>query len=924
MRPLTPTVASSVASIVLASICHGAQWTFENTMARLTISDDAIVRAVVDADGRDWTAPKPSRLGYIKASGRTHTASAIAREGDDLVVTYGQSGLKTRLRLTARPAYFIIELLETPQEQVEEICFFEVGVKIAEHIGWWLDVRWNDQFAVCLMGCSPRVHTAGLRARVYPEFGMRGEKVVLAATPTPRFLDIVQLVEKELAMPSPTIGGQWAKRSDDVRRGYLFSDLTEANAEETIRYAKLGEFAYIMTYSDTWSTSLGSYPINTRNFPQGEASLKATVDRLHAAGLKAGLHMLTSFVGWNDPLVRPVPDKRLLKDAETSLSADIDDSAALLPVAGPLDGFPREKAFYGESSQGFSLLVDDEIIRYGGIGDDGRSFVQCRRGANGTKPAAHKAGAKVYHLVERYGCYMADLRTTLKDEIAERVAGVVNRCGFDMIYFDGGECNAANGPYWYWVTPQQLAVWQRFTRDVLVQGSGGTAWTWHIFARGCCDDFAAVAPKEYLDHHKIRDSWRYYTDSFMPAELGWWGFLDDAPAHGPTMPDEVEYYAVRMLALDTPVSLETRLSSLKKNGRTEEMLALLGRYERLRLGGKVPPAVRARLREGEWHMTGDESRPAFAPVRYDVYRVKPGQAVKVDNRFASQSLKFRLQAVPSLAEPGDARNIVLLSATRPVPVSPPGDKAPMPGALAGAVDFTAPAGHQVRGMPADLVAAASGQRPSPDWPGRPLDLTRHRALAVTLRVESPPAAGAPCPVLNIQLQTTSQMYRDHYIDLDFQGERTVVIPEPNTHRLLPEFRPPHAAYPFKQAMYSFDYRQIEALNLRWMRVPGGGRVNCAIVRVEALAESDSVLENAALTVENNPPVVAGTLKTGDYAESWGTGPVRVFDRNGMLLRTMGAGDAPQLPQGTTMAAVKAAGAGAARLTVITLGESFSW
>jgi hypothetical protein len=77
----------------------------------------------------------------------------------------------------------------------------------------------------------------------------------------------------------------------------------------------------------------------------------------------------------------------------------------------------------------------------------------------------------------------------------------------------------ANGPFWYWVSQQQDDVCRRVTRELLVQGSGGTAWTWHWFARGCCDDFAAIAPKQYLDFHKIADSWTYYTQSFLPADL---------------------------------------------------------------------------------------------------------------------------------------------------------------------------------------------------------------------------------------------------------------------------------------------------------------------------------------------------------------------------------------------------------------------
>ncbi len=51
------------------------------------------------------------------------------------------------------------------------------------------------------------------------------------------------------------------------------------------------------------------------------------------------------------------------------------------------------------------------------------------------------------------------------------MAGVINRCGFDMIYFDGGELNSADGPIWYWVG-QQSQIWESAKRELLVQGSG--------------------------------------------------------------------------------------------------------------------------------------------------------------------------------------------------------------------------------------------------------------------------------------------------------------------------------------------------------------------------------------------------------------------------------------------------------------------
>jgi hypothetical protein len=214
----------------------------------------------------------------------------------------------------------------------------------------------------------------------------------------------------------------------------------------------------------------------------------------------------------------------------------------------------------------------------------------------------------------------------------------------------------------------QEEIWEKSKRELLVQGSGMTHWTWHIFSRGTCDDGSAVAVKEHLAFHKSVDAWRSYHDNFLPTDLGWWGFLQDAPDYPATTPDEVEYYAVRMLALDSAVSLETNLNALKANGRTEEMLKLLGKYEQLRLSGAMPKAVREQLAKGDWHMT---RRGEFHPIRYDAQRVAIPGEITLKNDFTEQPLKFRLQVAPALAPVGDPSNIPLLRAEPPVEIQRP-------------------------------------------------------------------------------------------------------------------------------------------------------------------------------------------------------------------------------------------------------------
>ena len=791
---------------------------FETREMRLVIRPDGMASSLIEKqNGKERLRPEGVAFASIKRGGQLFPASAAERRGGVLHVTFGASGVDADYRFTALEEYVVVELTALHGDGIEEIRLMQLDVSLA-NAGGLLGVRWDEDFAVCLMGLSAQVDSriAGqtMLASVYPGSPMPGERVAIIATPAPRFLEVVRKVEQDFRLPSPTLHGTWAKRSEDVRTSYLFTDLTEANADETIRYAKLGGFRYILVYSGTWSASLGSYPINTRSFPRGEESLKAVIDKCHVAGLKVGMHMLTSLVGKDDPLVRPKPSPWLLKDADATLATGVSANATELAAATALAGFPAGGSY---DDAGNDIAIDDEIIHYGEIGPAG--FAHCVRGFAGTKPVPHTAGATIYHLAERYGAYLADLKTPLKDAISDRVAAVINRCGFDMVYFDGGEINSANGPAWYWMGAQQAQIWEKSTRELLVQGSGMTHWTWHIFSRGTCDDYSAVAAKQYLDYHKIADSLREYRDNFLPAELGWAGFLEDAPDHPATTPDEVEYYAVRMLALDSAVSLETSLNALKLNGRTEEMLKLLSQYEQLRLSGAVPQAVRDQLAKGEWHMT---RRAEFHPIRYDAQRVAIPGRVTLINAFGAQPLKFRLQVAPTLAAVGDPSNVQLLRAEPPVEIQPPDAKATMPGSLVQHLEFTKATQQQHSGF---IVGPGAADDKSP---GKPLDLTKHRALAVRLNVEGPAPGSGETPVLNIQLEAGGKAYRDYYVDVDFTGAKTVILAEPGTSRMLAEFRPAWASYPFKMAMYGFNYANVVALNLRWMRYPKVNAVRCRV------------------------------------------------------------------------------------------------
>jgi len=836
---------SLMIGVIFAALCaaDAEQFIFATRASRLVVSSDGIaVSLTAMPGGRELLQPKNLPIASVRKGGQVYPSSAITRSGAVFHFAFGSSGIAADYRIVASAEYITVELVAAQGTGIEEIRFVQLSTPLA-NAGKVLGVRWDDQFALCLMSLDQQVDSKlsgqQISASAYPGFSLQNQKVAIIAAFTPHFLDAAHKVEHDFDIPSPTIGGIWAKRSKNARTSYLFTDLTESNADETIRYAKLGGFQYILIYSSTWSSSMGSYPINTRSFPNGEAGLKAVIDKCHAAGLKVGLHMLTALIGKNDALARQGSDSGLLRE---------------------------------------------------------------------TQPAASNAGGKMQHPAERAGAYVADLRLRLAGVIADRISGIVNRLGFDMVYFDGGELSGVQGSPWYWVGVEQTQIWQRSRRDLLVQGSGITNWSWHIFTRGTCDDYAAVAVKEYLDYHKIADAWRFYHNNFLPAELGWVGFLQDAPDHPATSPDELEYYAVRMLALDSAGSLETTMSALRANGRTEEMLKLLGEYEQVRLSGTLSKTVREQLAQGEWHMT---PRGEFHPIRYDAQRIAVPGEITSKNGFEEQTLKFRLQVAPELAKAGDRANIPLLRGEPSVEVRPPVSKDTMPGALVHRVDLS-------KAVPDKGTTFMVS--PSDRTTGRTLDLTRHRALAVQLEVEGSVPVSRVGPVLNLQLEAGGKAYRDYYIDLNFRGFKTVILPEPGTDRTLAEFRPAYSNYPFKMAMHGFNYGNVVALNLRWMRYASGSGIRCRIGSVEALEERKTVLKGLEISTESGKIAIPGEMETGDYAEYWGEGTIRIFDRNGVLLRTAPANRAPLIRAGEDRLIVKALGAGTVKLTVITLGK----
>ena len=212
----------------------------------------------------------------------------------------------------------------------------------------------------------------------------------MVACPMDKFRPIMQQVVTDATdMPNSTLGGPWALDSEIARGSYLFNfdGITEASVDQWIEVTKLLGVNQIDFHGGS-SFRFGDCRPNPGLYPNGRASLKAVIDRLHAAGIKAGLHPYAFFMDKTCDWVTPVPDPRLGKDATFTLSQDISAESTDVPVVESTENMSTITGFFTRNS--VTLMVDQELIIYSDISKTSPyAFTKCTRGAHGTKISAH-------------------------------------------------------------------------------------------------------------------------------------------------------------------------------------------------------------------------------------------------------------------------------------------------------------------------------------------------------------------------------------------------------------------------------------------------------------------------------------------------------------------------------------------------------
>jgi len=730
--------------------------------------------------------------------------------------------------------------------------------------------------------------TKALSLETLSSHGLLPARFGLLVSPQEAFMDTMERFESAAGLPSPRPGGVWNKRSPWTKRSYLFiTRFDESQTDEVLELARRGGFDMILILQSSWTRATGHFDINTDNFPGGLDALTRTVQRLKDDGFRVGLHLLGASIYPPDAYLTPVPDPRLVKDATAELAAAIDATATFIPTMAAPGAFPEEDGGYRGS--GTVVQIGDELIHYGARVMEGPvGFRGCQRGYLDSVPAPHAKGQTIAHLERSYGYHMYDMDTPLIDEVSSHFAKVANACDIDMIYFDGSE--RLQGDHWYYNALLHKTFFEKLARkDILIQASSLSHYSWHILARSASADGHGDL-KGYLDE---RSRWLdTFSRNAMPLDIGWYYGYDPN-----CTPDMYEYILGATIGYDSSMSFQVSLDAARKHPFTGDILDLIARYERLRLSGRVPEAMRARLRidpalagdkepeeraklldlRREYRLTGAEGAEVFQRVVYDPWhevdpadsesaswlvRVPEGPAqveVQIHAKPGPWSMPGRSytgpEAVvletfddlaPYLRNRGDRRDVMAIA------------QGEGGSTLEGVTQHVALSGEDAReGGRCAVYCAESTLSTATGWSvigksfNPPLDLSWHKAIGFWLRGDGKGGK------FKLQLLDGAKA-ADFYITNDFVGWRYQQLPRPDPDPI--------------------NYAQVRRLNIYYNALPAKTSVSCAIDDVKALPGLDGrTVIDPWVEINGHRFDCPGVLDEGQY----------VFRRPGEPLRRYG-------------------------------------
>jgi hypothetical protein len=942
--------------------------TLQTDTFRYVIGDDGRNRHFIEkASGCDHLSGlAPSCCALVRIGPREVGASAASFAAGRLRLEFGEAGVAAVVRVDTHPGYLLFTV-EAVTGAADELRFVNIPTT--------LRARADEPFSATCIALNLQTNVEELPgpqehlwAAAYRRFGFVGAMAGLAAAPFAGLRAILtDMVSRAPGVPHSPYGGPWAMAAEIPYGSYLFGTPTEQTVDAWIDLCRQLGFSQI---DFCGCLNYGDYQPFAQMYPNGRQSVKAVTDRLHAAGILAGLHTMSFSISKNCDWVTPVPDARLASERAYTLAADVSAVDSAIALVEPTGDLPRYIGYYVRRSM--TLQIDDELIEFARVQDTVPYAVAgCKRGACGTVPAAHAKGAQVRHLKQCWGCFVPDGDSTLFGEVAERIATVIDECGFDFTYLDGldgahvigGEENR-----WHYGAKFAFEVFRRLRRPIMVEMATFHHHLWFVRSRMQAWDHTIRAHKRFIDIHVASNDGARRL--FMPLHLGWSRVLAWLGAeHDVTYRDDAEAMWCRGLGTDASYSLQAITpDTFATEPWLRQLAPLIRTYETLRRERYFPESVKAKLREpgAEYTLTrAADGEWQFMPVQYARHKVEDVDGITnvwhSTNRFGPQPLRLRLEPLMACGPYDAPGNPVLTDFSQPGEFGPLGETIQIlnSGKLYGFVDAPPGLSAGIRpaseptpcGSPGGYWTATNAGLREPVLSSAPddayslldhaeriyrprvaawirlgreyspaLDLSAHQGLGVWVHGDG------QGELINIRPATVSSAdsHADHYITVDFTGWRYVELVEPEAERFEDH------SWPYGRCLYK-TYREVQAfgntvaLELWYNGVPAGRTVACQLSPIKALPLVRQRLSRPALTLAGRTVTFPVDIETGQYLELRGAGDCKLYNAKGdVLCEVTPEGEGPTLEAGVNQLAFHCAATGCrprAYVTVISEGDT---
>jgi hypothetical protein len=712
--------------LTLAS-CSKKEGTFDfrTETFQLGVDDKGHVKAFLDAgSGVDYLAVGVSApLLSIRIAGEmVFPEKAYFDEVESAITLSYPGNLEAKIKVGEKPSHLVFELLELQgNEDVELIAWGPYPTIINKIIGETVGVVQGEEFAIGIQALNPKtlggypwtdndcmpqidifesgnfsdLSEAGKREVLYrveaakpedfgstlqaycrnrnkeritanwdheqyliPTFddgGVLGSKIALFGVPVAQALETIGKIELAEGLPHPLVDGQWGKTARTASAAYMIMEFGEDNIDEAIEYTLKAGLRYL--YHPGPFENWGHFELRPQEFSNGWDGLRACVQKAGEKGVMVGVHTLSNFITTNDPYVTPVPDERLARVGSSLLIEGIDAGQPQVPIASP-DFFNQYK-----NNNLRTVRIGKELIRYGSVSKEAPwRLLDCQRGAFNTSASAHSKDEEIHLLADHaYKVFLTNPELTV--EMSRKIAELFAHCGLRQISFDGLEGNRSTGmgnygeilftTTWYDNLPEEIK--SHFIADA----SRTSHYFWHIYTRMNWGEPWYAGFRESQTEYRLKNQ-KYFQRNFMPGMLGWFSM------HPTTSVEDIEWMLARSAGFDAGYGFVTSLDVLKKNGKADEILRLLGEWEKARMANAFTTEQKQMMQDisKEYRLeTAGDGRWNLLPVssykfKHEKKTRQPGEPLystfEFENPAEEQPLQFILTAVDAAI-----RNITL-------------------------------------------------------------------------------------------------------------------------------------------------------------------------------------------------------------------------------------------------------------------------